>query len=324
MATELEVNAQLTMIEWAKRHDPDGDTAMIVESLTETNEILFDIPWTEANDVFSHKVVRRTTQPSGSWRQFNTGVATETSKTQEVNETLGMLESYAEVDKALADTAADPMAFRNQEAKSFLEGMSQTMADTLMYGSSVTYPDRFDGFAVRMPSLDASNNVIGSGGSGSDLSSIYIVQWGLDKVFCVFPRGHKTMGVERRDLGEDTKGTTTLYQVYRDHFKITMGLAVRDDRCIARLANIENAATNGFDEDNLIKLLNRMPNSGRGSKLYVNDNIQSLMEIKLKDKTNVYYTAGGGEGLAGEPMVKFRGNAIRKVDAITQTEAALT
>lgn len=323
MATELEQNV-MTLRELSMRHDPDGDASMIAEVLEKTNEIMMDIPWTEANDRLSHTIVRRTTLPSGSWRQFNTGVAAEVSKTQQVIETVGMLESYSEVDAALVKIASNPDQFRTQEAKSFIEGMGQTMASTLMYGNATTYPDRFDGFATRMPSLAATQNVIGSGGTGSDLTSVFIVQWGLDKVFCVYPKGHKTMGVERRDLGEDTKGTTTLYQVMREHFKISMGLVVKDDRCIARLANCENASTNTVDEDNLIKLLNRMPNSGRGAKLYVNDNLQSIMEIKLKDKSNVYYTAGGGEGLAGEPLVKFRGNAVRKVDAIVQTEAALT
>jgi hypothetical protein len=327
----LTANVQMTMMELAKRHDPKGNAATIAEVLAETNEILYDAPWLEANDVSSHKIVRRTTLPSGSWRRFNAGVATEMSKTMEVIEGIGMLESYSEMDAALWKLAANPSEFRMQENRAFLEGMGQTMADTMISGNTVTNIDRFDGFATRLPSLAATTNVIGSGGTGSDLSSIYIVQWGIGKVYMTYPRGsgpgakNGQFFIQHRDLGEDTKGTSTLYQVVRDHFKVSAGLVVHDDRCIARLANMESAsATNSFDEDNLIKLLNRMPMSGSGASLYVNDETQSRMEIRLKDKTNVNFTPAGGEGLAGNVIVKFRGNPIRKVDAITNTEAALT
>jgi hypothetical protein len=323
----LNAAAQLTLLELAKRHDPNGETSSIVESLTADNEIMMDMTYMEANDRTSHLITRRISQPSGSWRQINKGVAKETSKTQEVRETVGMLESYAEADKALVDMASDPDSFRNTENMAFLEGMSQTLATAMFYSNVTTDPEKFDGLATRMPSLAATANVIGQGGTGSDLTSIYIVNWGPKKVYGLYPKGHKTVGIEHRDLGEETSVDSNglMHQVLRDWFGIKTGLCVEDDRCIARLANIEDGgASNTFDEDNLITLLNRMPQSGRGAKLYVNDTVQTQMEIKLKDKNNIYYTAGGGEGLAGEPMVRFRGLPIRKCDAILITEAALT
>jgi hypothetical protein len=318
---------QLTLAELAKRHDPKGETASIVESLTADNEIMQDISYMEANDRTSHLMVRRVSQPSGSWRKLNSGVAKETSKTQEVRETVGMLESYSEIDKALVDMATDPNAFRNGENKSFLEGMSQTIATAIFYSSVSANPEKFDGFNVRMGSLAATANVVGQGGTGSDLTSIYMINFAPGKVYGIYPKGHKTMGIEHRDLGEETSidASSLMHQVVRDWFGIKMGLAVQDDRCIGRLANIESTgASNTFDEDNLITILNRMPKSGAGVKLYVNDTIQTQMEIKLKDKNNIYYTASNGEGLAGERMLRFRGNPIRKCDAITITEAALT
>jgi hypothetical protein len=323
----LNAYSQMTLIELAKRHDPKGETASIVESLTADNEIMNDIPYFEANDRTSHLMVRRISQPSGSWRQLNKGVAKEASKTQEVRETVGMLESYAEADKALVDMATNPDSFRNSENMAFLEGMSQTMATAIFYANVTTDPEKFDGFATRMPGLAASTNVIGQGGTGSDLTSIYIINFAPKKAYGLYPKGHKTVGVEHQDLGQHTSvdGSGLMHEVLRDWFGVKMGLAVEDDRCIARLANIESAgASNTFDEDNLITLLNRLPQSGRGAKLYVNDTIITQMEIKLKDKNNVYYTANKGEGLAGEPMVKFRGLPIRKCDAIVNTEAALT
>lgn len=326
MATKTAYNP-LSLIELAKRHDPNGETAEIVESLMAENEILIDAPWQEANDVWSHKTTRRTTEPTGTWRKLNSGVASEASKTQEVIEGIGMLESYSENDKALVDSAANPKSFRNSENIAFINGLGKTLADTMIYGDITLTPEKFQGLAYRMPSIDAAANVINQGGTGSDLTSVYMVQWGPGKVFMLYPKGHKTVGVEHRDLGEHTKvdASSLMWQVYRDWFGTKAGMCVRDDRCIARLANIESTGTSyTFDEDNLITLLNRMPGSGRGTTLYVNDTIQTQMEIKLKDKNNIQFSAGGGEGLAGEPMVRFRGCPIRKVDQITITEAALT
>ena len=90
-----------------------------------------------------------------------------------------------------------------------------------------------------------------------------------------------------------------MWQIYRDHFQLKVGLTVKDDRCIARLANIKaTGESNLFDEDNLIKLLNRMPGAGRTkvTAIYCNETILSQMEIKLKDKSNVHYAPGKGEG----------------------------
>lgn len=204
--------------------------------------------------------------------------------------------------------------------------MSQTWAATLVYGNSQKDPSHFTGLAVRMNSVSATTNVISAGGSGA-LTSVYIVQWGLNRVFCIYPKGHPHFGVEHEDKGQvtlqDSEGNN--FEGYRDHFALRSGLVVKDDRCIARIANIESAGTSlVFDEDYLIRLLNRMPMRGRGASIYANEAILSQMEIKLKDKTNVNFTPAKGEGLAGEPMMYFRGNPIRKVDQILNSETGIT
>jgi hypothetical protein len=317
---------KLTLVELANRRDPQGNTATIAEVLAEDNEILQDAVFQEANDVFSHTCTRRLSLPSGTWRQLNEGVANESSKTIKVTEGIGMLESYSEPDKVLVDAAPNPQQFRMDEGQAFIEGMSQTLAATMIYGNAQTDPTQFTGLAVRMNALAPLANVIGSGGTGGDDTSIYIVQWGLNKVFMIYPKGHPTVGVEHSDKGQVTlqDGSGNNYEGYRDHFAMRAGLVVKDDRCIARLANITPTGTsNIFDEDNLIKLLNRMPMRGRGASIYANETVLSQMEIALKDKANVNYTPARGEGLAGEPMMYFRTCPVRKVDAILNTEATI-
>jgi hypothetical protein len=101
---------------------------------------------------------------------------------------------------------------------------------------------------------------------------------------------------------------------------------VRDQRSIGRLANIESAgASNTFDEDNLIKLLNNM-NIGDGTRIYCNETILTQMQIRLKDKNNVNYTQDNGDGLSGMPPMRFQGIPIRKIDReiLLNTEAAIS
>ena len=74
MAT-LDTTIQLTLLELAKRKDPNGDLATICNVLARDNEILKDAQWMEANDTFSHRITRVLSMPSGSFRKLNSGVA---------------------------------------------------------------------------------------------------------------------------------------------------------------------------------------------------------------------------------------------------------
>jgi hypothetical protein len=305
--------------------DPKGDTAKIAEILSRDNEMWIDAVIQEANAVTHHQVTRRFSLPLGTWRQINQGVQPEASRTGTINENIGMLESYSQPDKALVDMAPDPAVFRMQEAAAFIEGMSQNIATQFIYGNSNVDVEKVTGLAPRMASLATTANVIGCSGTGSDLTSVYFVQWGEDRVFMVYPKGNKTLGIEHRDLGEVTVTNSdgSMFQAYRDHFKVTMGLVVKDPRSIARLCNIESVGTsNIFNEDEAIRLMNRMPMRGKGSVLYMNETVLTQAEIKLKDKTNVNFTKD--EGMGGVEIMKFRGKPIRKMDAILNTESALT
>jgi len=324
--TTTVINTQLTLTELANRKDPDGSAAKIAEVLAQSNPILRDAPWTEANDTFSHRITRRLTLPTGTWRRINQGVSNESSQTIPVVETIGMLESYSEVDKTLVDASPNPKQFRMQEASAFLEGMSQTLASAVVYGNAATDPEKITGLAPRMPDLDADGNVIGASGTGSDLTSIYVVQWGLDKVHFVYPKGHANFGINHQDLGEvtlqDTNGKN--FQGYRDHFESHVGLVVRDSRSIARVANIEfTGGSNEFDEDDLIDILAFMPNEGMGASIYCNKYIWSQMWKLAKDKTNINYTLDSGNGLSGGPVTMFAGHPVRKLDANTVAEVVL-
>ena len=84
-----------TLADLAKRKDPDGKIAKIIEILNIQNEMLDDIPWMAANDGTGHKTTIRSGLPQGTWRKLNYGVQPEKSTTVQVRD--GPIQAAADV-----------------------------------------------------------------------------------------------------------------------------------------------------------------------------------------------------------------------------------
>lgn len=314
-------NANLTLVELAKRHF-DGRLLQIAEVLSKSNAMLQDAPWIQANGASKHVTTKRTALPAGTWRKFNQGAAREASKTTQIEETMGMLQAYSQLDKDLVALAENPQEFRLTEDMAFLEGMSQTVATALLYSTTVGYPEKFDGFTVRYNDTDHAS--VTSNGGSSTLSSVWAIQWGPTKVHLIYPKG-SALGLSMTDKGLATcyDASNNPFEAYMTHFGISVGLVVRDDRCVQRICNIDSgtSATYAFDEDYLIKQLRKMPGEGEGCVIYANQEILAQMDIITKDKTNVQHQPGNAFGM---PTMFFRGFPVRKMDAILNTETAVT
>src|SRR5574343_847917 len=101
----------LTLIDWAKRLDPDGMTADIVEMLDETNEVLSDMLWIQGNLPTGHRTTVRTGLPSVAWRLLNAGVTPSKASTAQIDEQCGILEAWSEVDVELAKLNGNEAAY---------------------------------------------------------------------------------------------------------------------------------------------------------------------------------------------------------------------
>lgn len=318
-----------------KRTNPDDQIAQIIEILSDTNEILRDFVTLEGNLPTGHRTTMRTGLPNTTWRKLYEGVQPSKSTTKQVDDSAGMLEAYADVDKALADLNGNSAAFRLSEARAFLESMNQEMAETLFYGNTDTDPEKFMGLSPRFDDLSADNadQIIDAGGTGSDNTSIWFITWGEDTVHGFYPKGSQA-GLMREDKGQVTIGdaSTGYYEGYREHFRWDMGLSVRDWRFVSRIANIDvsDAKTFGEATDNsppivmkMIDALNALENMNRGNTvIYMNKTMKAFMDKVATNKANVNLTFEnfGGEG----PVTAFQGVPIRRVDALKNTEAQVT
>jgi len=316
--------AGLTIAEIVKRTAPNGTLETITEVLTEENQIMFDAVWKEANDMYGNKSVRRASEPSGSWRDLNAGIASEKSTTVTVYDTIGELAAASEIDVELIKNAPNPAQARMDEARSFINGLGKTMTSTLLYGNTAVNPERFTGISPRLNTVAATANVLDEGGSGSTCTSIYVVDWGMDTAHMIYPKGSPA-GLEHKDKGEQivypSASSTNKMLAYVDWFIWKGGFAVKNPKSIGRIGSIQASGTsNIFDEDNLITLLNRMT-KGPGRRIYVNETVMTQMEIRQNKKSNMYYTKV--DGLAPGLNMTFKGVPIRQVDQILDTEAAI-
>ena len=126
----------LTLADWGKRIDPNGKIDKIIELLSQTNPILQDMLIVEGNLPTGHRTTIRSGLPSATWRLLNYGVQPSKSTTVQVTDGIGMLETYAEIDKSLADLNGNTAEFRLSEDRAFIEAMNQQMAQTLFYGDT--------------------------------------------------------------------------------------------------------------------------------------------------------------------------------------------
>jgi hypothetical protein len=338
----------LTYADWAKRVDPDFKIAVIIEILSQTNEVLEDMQVIEGNLPTGHKTTVRTGLPQATWRLLNAGVPNAKSTTAQIVDTCGNLETYSVIDKDVADLNGNTAEFRMSESQAFLEGMSQQVAATLVYGNQFVNPERFTGWAPRYGTLNTANsqtaaNVISGGGAGSTNTSIWIHVWGANTAHATFPKG-KITGLQHRDMGEwpvqDASGNT--YQAYREHFKWEIGYVLRDWRYVVRICNIDVTQLTGVSAANMINLivrgLYRLPtapvsattiqssdtpeikaNMGQ-TVIYCNRVVRTYLDIQAMNKTNVLLRI---EEFNGKPITTFRGVPVRTCDAILNNEAVV-
>jgi len=320
----FDTSSYFTLLETAKRHDPDGNVAKIAEILTEKNQLLEDAVFTEANNITSHMFTQRLTEPSGSWVNVNEGVSVEASRTKQLVEPVKFLEAYSRIDERILEFESNKEAFRTTEDMAFVGGLAKTFAESFFYGSVADDPKEIIGLSNReYYDALADDNVHGAGGTGGDVSSAWIIDWGPDKVGLVYPKGSPTAGIEMEDLGRQLvdDGSNNLYTAYVTRFKFHTGIVIRDPRCIQRVCNIETSgSSNILDTDDLIDAITNMPEQ-RGV-IYVNKTLWSQLLKDAKDKTNVYYTPDDPWGRRFR--VDFMGLPVKLIEQLVNDESDVT
>lgn len=321
-----------TMLDITRAQDPDGSIAAVAEILTETNEMLLDVPFMEGNLATGHRTTIRTGLPEPTWRMFYGGVQPTKSTRAQITDNTAMLEAYAEVDKALADLNGNTAGFRLSEDYAHLEGMSQAAQQAMIYGNESLNPNQFNGFAPRFSDLSADNadNIIDAAGTSTNNASIWLVVWGPNTAHGIYPKG-LAGGLSMQDLGEvtieDVDGSGGRMQGYRTHYAWKLGLTVRDWRYVVRICNINRANLNADasgDSANLPELMfeavERLPSLSAGTPVfYMDRSVRTKLRQQLSNA--VSSSTLSIENVGGVRTVMFDEIPIRRVDKLAVNEA---
>lgn len=323
-----------TLLDVAKRTDPDGSIADVVELLTQTNEVLQDMVWIEGNQVTGHRTTVRTGLPTPTWRKLYGGVQPTKSTTAQITDSIGMLEAYAEVDKALADLNGNTAAWRLSEEQAFIEGMNQKFMSTLLYGNEGTEPEAFTGFSPRFNDQSAANgdNILTSAATpdGTDNTSIWLIVWGPNTVHGIYPKGSRA-GLQVTDKGqvtvENIDGSNGRMEAYRTHYRWDCGLSVRDWRYVVRinfdLEDIVASGSSGPVLDSLMrKAMRRIPSLSMGRPVfYASRSALEAMDDQAANKGTLAFKTI--EDAQGKLVTSFLGVPVRRCDAILNTESGI-
>lgn len=329
------------LVNVTKRMDPDGSIAKIAELLEQSNPIIQDIPLIEGNLATGHRTTVRSDTPTPTWRRLNYGVRPSKSNTTQVDDTIGMCEDFAEVDKDLAMLNGNTAEFRMSEDIPHIEGMSNEMASTLFYGDTETDPEKFLGLAPRYDTLDVASikhsaqlnsahlpNVIDFGGTGANLTSLWYIVWGESTVHGIYPKGSQAgLITEDLGLGKLTDNDGGRFMGYTSHYQWKMGLCVRDWRYIARVVNIDlsqldSATAQATLYQSMIKAMHAIPPAGRGrGTFYCGGAVMAMLDFAAVEKANAFLTM---KEVFGEEVLAFRNRPLRESHSILENETQVT
>lgn len=338
-----------TLADLTSRINGAGKQMYISEMLSQSNDCWDDLPVLEANEIGGHEFVFRTSIPAGAWRQYNMGIPYSKSTTAKARVGLGSLEDYSQVDRMLAEDSGDIEQFRSNEDAAFLEGMSQTMVQTMFYGNTAVTPAEFMGLApfyntVTTSTAQNAQNVIDGGGTGSSNTSFWLICWGERTIHGLYPRGSKA-GITMEDKGDTVPGFDAFgnrFEAYTSWFRHQMAICPQDWRYGVRIANIDvtNAGLAGPNAMDIFATLAQAmflpphlgkstsgitktdaqidPSPGIRPVIYVNRTGRHWMDVQAMRDRNVLLRI---DDYAGRPVDGYRGIPIKIVDQILNTES---
>lgn len=344
--------AYLSLADWGRRLDPEGNIDDIAELLAMANEVFDDLLIREGNQPLGHTGTVRTGLPQGTWRNFYQGVPFTKSTTAQVTDTIGSLEAYSRVDRGLAELDGQIQETRLSEDNAHLQGLSQQMAQTFFYGNEAVTQAQFTGMAPRFNTISTTNaqnavNVLNAGGTASANTSIWLCCWGEQTGFGFFPRGSKA-GLVFEDKGDIRPGFDSNnheFEAYTSYFVWKMGIHIKNWQYFVRVCNIDTttAGLAGPTPPDIFAILNkalyRIPTMGRRQSgitkvdapnqpapatrpcFYWNRTSAQYAAIQAIRDKNVLLKPTEYDGQA---ILEFRSIPLRINDVIQNTEAALS
>ncbi len=330
----------LGMIDLYKQVDGKGRLIDVIETMNNTSQyVMDDWAWMMCNSGTKHTRSIRTGLASVAWGMLYTGIPQSKSTKQTIDDTTGFVEALSQVDtRQLKLYASNQVAIRSAEGRSFMEAMAQELVTALFYHNPATDPKKPKGLGARYgvkATSGAGNQIVDAGGSGSDNTSIWFVEWGYDGLSAIYPEG-TTGGIIRENKGEqkvtDSIGT---YYAEEELFRCHVGFSLGDWQRVSRIANVDVSDMQAgtvklydFLRSAYYKLKSRRTNKvmdqtnpGRLAIYCNRDVLQALDRLSTNAGSADNFTRLTWGEIEGKEVLTYRGIPIRETDAILNTEA---
>ncbi|MCL2480167.1 MAG: hypothetical protein FWF38_00495 [Spirochaetaceae bacterium] len=318
----LDSTKAMNIAEAVKRAGFDSQAAVLGE-LQAKNDFLDEVPWLPASHGSYHKFLKAKRLGKGDFSKINTGIPSITSGADEMTEPVTLYEGESIVDSRILEGVVDKASVRDSEDVLSLEGMVQDWLQALIYQTGKI--GSLKALAERRNAVD-NKYVFSCGGAGSDLSSMWIFEFGE----AGFHLRHNTLGTpgfSNTDMGKvrvkAPDGTGDMWAWVR-LYKIYAAIVLRNERALLRIANIkkDGETNNLIDKYNVIlKAKNELQNVGRDAIGFVNRTLKAQIDIMAFNKQNGAFSVRDITGFG--PIVSIAGLPIRMMEGITDTESTV-
>ena len=346
-----------TLVDVAKRVNPNGTEAGIAEMLRQRNPILRDAPCVMTNRETTHQTQIRTGLPKSAWTKLGYGVEPDKSATRQITFNTGMLKSFSEIPADVVMAANQVDYYRRTEETAFVDSMNIEMARTMFYGSEKDEPSSFTGLTPYFSNksaengsqiIDASDQSVYNYGSikpdnSANKSSIWIVGWGENSAYCIYPQGFMGGGLVRDNLGKYMSQTAPVegkktrdgrMWVYGAHYQWNIGFVMKDWRYTSRIVNLQLNALKASDPTvygsaNLPDMLLDAVNQIRDQEsvklaIYMPRILISLLDKHAKWAGSASYLKMDDIYGSGVYYRTVNGIPVHQSDALTFTESVVT
>lgn len=281
---------------------PDNSAVMVTNTLTETNDLIKDLPALPSNGGLFHQGARVSSLPSGTLVDVGGTWGASKSERNPFVEALATIRSRYQAPKDVLQTEGKEVSqmLISEEKKDHIEGMGQSWVNLVMQGSSTPQQNSIVGLMNRAPwnAVD-SEFTYDVGGSGNDLRSAWLIQPGPTTTHLIYNPNHPTLGVEMDDKGEVFVPVTISSGVVTAarwdiviEFMLQEGICIRDQRSVKRIANVPCGPTDSPGADlinNVIRAsLKHNVNSNKAWFLYCDADLYTQLVLGANDKLKVF------------------------------------
>ena len=338
--------SNVNLLDLAKLTAPDGSIAPdIVQMMMQVNDVLLLMPFMTGNQTMGHQSSSNVGLPKGTYRRIYGKVKPTKANHVQLIDNCAELAARSLIDKTIIDLAgkdnSEGRRVRMIEDQAHIEGMSQQIAEGLIYGNAAETPEHMTGLAPRFSSTSNPNgrNIFKAGDGGTKNRSIWLVVAGDRTVSGITPKG-SSAGIEHIDMGLVTASDGTdevtggAMLAYESWYYARFGLMVKDWRYVCRICNIDLAtATATFDSgtftgdidlpDLMFKADGWLHSRGAGRGFWMMDRATKIL-LQQQTSAKTLGSTLGYEDVGGKKLMTVLDMPIAVTDALETNETSIT